>query len=256
MKPSIILGMNYEIMKVPDGSVPMNVPESIFIFAPHPDDELLSCGGTILKYRELGSKITVVVVTKGSGGYTKDSDQNKIIDKRKHELEVVKEMLGCELIEMEMDEIEVVRETVSTFTNLLRTHRPQLIFMPHPSDVHRAHRKLTQVLKESIYHALTGKAYGGSDNEYHPLGVFFYESPSCKFQFVENSIFMYVDISEYWDKKVDIFNKAYKTQAEMLTRVLKWAEATAILRGYEIEKEKAECFIPYTEYSPLRIILQ
>ena len=247
--------MENQIIQVREGNVPIIVPESIFVFAPHPDDELLSCGGTILKYRKLGSKITVVAITKGKGGYTKKLERDDIIEKRKHELEVVKEMLDCELIEMGMDEIDVKRETIATFTQLLRTQKTQVIFMPHPSDVHRTHRKLSIVLKEALYHAVTGKAYGGGDEVYRPLGVFFYESPSCKFQFVQNSIFVYVNISEYWNQKIEIFNKAYSSQAEMLTRVLKWAEATAILRGFEIEQEKAECFIPYTEYAPLRIIL-
>ncbi len=247
--------MENQIIKIKDGNIPIIVPESIFVFAPHPDDELLSCGGTILKYRKLGSKITVVAVTKGKGGYTKNIDQGQIMEKRKHELEVVKEMLDCDLLELELDEVEVKRETIASFTQLLRTHKPQVIFMPHPSDVHRTHRKLSIVLKEALYHAVTGKAYGGGDDEYRPLGVFFYESPSCKFQFVQNSIFVYVNISDYWNEKINIFNIAYKTQAEMLTRVLKWAEATAILRGYEIEKDKAECFIPYTEYVPLKIML-
>ncbi len=63
--------MSYVPIKSTESEQPIVVPESILVFAPHPDDELLSCGGTIMKYRELGSKITVVVATGGLGGYAK-----------------------------------------------------------------------------------------------------------------------------------------------------------------------------------------
>ena len=35
------------------------------VFAPHPDDETLGCGGTILKKRSLGAPVEVVFLTDG-----------------------------------------------------------------------------------------------------------------------------------------------------------------------------------------------
>ena len=43
--------------------IPVIVPKRMMVIAGHPDDELISCGGTILKYQELGSEIFVVVAT-------------------------------------------------------------------------------------------------------------------------------------------------------------------------------------------------
>ena len=45
----------------------------IIILAPHPDDETLGCGGTILKHKTRGDKVYWVIMTNVSAenGYSK-----------------------------------------------------------------------------------------------------------------------------------------------------------------------------------------
>ncbi|MCP4760629.1 MAG: PIG-L family deacetylase [archaeon] len=243
-------------IKIKDGQIPVVIPESMVIFAAHPDDELLSTGGTILKYAELGTKITVIIVTGGHGGYSREEYKKDIIEKRKHEFIAVAKHLHCDFIELGYDEIFVNRKIISQFTKLIREIRPQVIFMPHPTDDHRTHRYLAEIVQESIYHTATGKAYGGYGKEFMPLAVYCYESPSCKFQYIDASVFVTVDISNYWKKKIGIFNEVYASQIEVLDRVSIWAERTAKLRGNEAHCDYGECFIPYTEYVPLKILLK
>ena len=35
----------------------------ILVFSPHPDDEVLGCGGTIARYTAKGAEVTVCIVT-------------------------------------------------------------------------------------------------------------------------------------------------------------------------------------------------
>jgi LmbE family N-acetylglucosaminyl deacetylase len=56
---------------ISEDKVPLIVPKRMMVFSGHPDDEIISCGGTILKYQALGSEIFVVVATSGLGGYAK-----------------------------------------------------------------------------------------------------------------------------------------------------------------------------------------
>ncbi|MHA1453629.1 MAG: PIG-L deacetylase family protein [Promethearchaeota archaeon] len=235
--------------------IPLVIPESMIVFAGHPDDELISVGGTILKYAALGTKVTTVVATSGLGGYAKPGDKKKIAETRAKEFELVSEYLNCNFIELDYKEINVTRSIISKFTNLIRKHKPQVIFMPHPTDIHRTHRKLAKVVREAIYHTATGRAYGGHGKDFRPSAVYCYESPSCKFQYVDANVFVTVDISDYWDKKVEIFQKVYASQVEVLDRVLDWAHDTATLRGNEVNGEYGEAFIPLTEYVPMRILL-
>ena len=238
-----------------DKDVPIVVPKKILVIAPHPDDEIISCGGTILKYQELGSEIVIVVATPGIGGYAQDSQKQTVLERRHEELANVRGILNCTIIELNYEDLIVTREKVATMTNLIRDEQPQVILMPHFSDFHRVHRHLSYICREAIYHCATGKAYGGHERNWIPFGVYYYESPSCKFQYVEGNVFLIVDISNYWNKKEEIFNHVYSSQKEVLERVIEWARDTATLRGYEINGLYGEAFIPETTYTPMKLLL-
>lgn len=238
-----------------DNEVPIVIPKRLMIFAGHPDDEIISCGGTILKYQELGSKIIVVVSTSGLGGYAKDSQKKEIQNQRHEELINVKKALNCEMIELNFKNLEITRQKISNITNLIRDYQPQVILIPHFSDFHRVHRNLSLITREAIYHCSSGKAYGGHGRKWIPFGVYYYESPSCKFQYVDGSVFVIVNIENYWKQKYTIFNEVYASQKEVLERILDWAEDTAILRGNEINSSFGEAYIPETTYTPLKLLL-
>ena len=42
--------------------------KKILVLAPHADDEILGCGGTIAKYSKLGSKVYVSILTNANIG--------------------------------------------------------------------------------------------------------------------------------------------------------------------------------------------
>lgn len=42
-------------------------PESIVVFAPHPDDEVIGCAGSIMQALKRGARVTVVDITSGDG---------------------------------------------------------------------------------------------------------------------------------------------------------------------------------------------
>jgi LmbE family N-acetylglucosaminyl deacetylase len=243
-------------VKVEGFKVPVVIPKKILVFAPHPDDELISCGGTILKYSSLGSEIVVVLMTSGLGGYAKAEDRDHIASVRQEEYKhAVKNLHVDEFVNLKWDEVEIKRETVNVVTNLIRDQQPDIIFSPHVTDTHRSHRKTAELVKESVYHAVHGKAYGGHEKNVMPKGMYAYESPSCKFSYVSADVFCIVDISPFWKDKVDTFNKVYASQAEVLERTMAWAEKTARLRGDEVFCEFGEAFIPQTEYVPLSILV-
>src|SRR5580704_5769431 len=44
----------------------MNGPKQILVIAPHPDDEVLGCGGVIARHAVHGDRVDVAVVSKGA----------------------------------------------------------------------------------------------------------------------------------------------------------------------------------------------
>ncbi|MFX1329180.1 MAG: PIG-L deacetylase family protein, partial [Promethearchaeota archaeon] len=206
-------------------------------------------------YQKLGAEITIVIATKGLGGYAKEEEKEQIQQQRKKELDLIKNLLICRFIELNYIDFDVNREKISQITNLIRNFKPHVILIPHYTDFHRVHRNLSLITREAIYHCTSGKAYGGHDRGWIPLGVYYYESPSCKFAYIEGSVFVIVDIEDFWEKKKELFNQVYTSQKEVLERVLDWAEDTATLRGNEIGAKYGESFIPDTTYTPLKILL-
>ncbi len=249
--------MRTEFVKYTEKDLSYVVPDSILVFAPHPDDELLSCGGLILKYSKLGTKVIVIGVTRGVGGYSKEEYKEKIQEIREKEFEKSVKLLGADeelSRDLGYEEITPTRQYIKEFTQLIRELQPQIVLCPHPNDTHWIHRNTALCVVEAVYHCTGGRAYGGYQQEWVPFGCYFYESPSCKFEYIDD-VKIICDITAEWNQKMKIFNEVYKTQTEMLERVADWAERTAKLRGELGLCEYGEAFIPDTRYVPLKILI-
>lgn len=59
--------------------------DNIVVIAPHPDDEVIGCGGAIASACKNGSKVGVVYITNGSHGTASGRVDEKLIDIRKKE---------------------------------------------------------------------------------------------------------------------------------------------------------------------------
>ncbi len=57
----------------------------ILVIAPHPDDETLGCGGTLLRHKAEGDEIHWLIMTK----MNKDIVKENIFNKRKQEIKQV-----------------------------------------------------------------------------------------------------------------------------------------------------------------------
>ena len=74
--------------------------KNITIFTPHPDDETLGCGGTIVKKISEGFNVIIIVLTDGSNtfshmfGITNDPTPQELSMIRKEELRNAMKILG------------------------------------------------------------------------------------------------------------------------------------------------------------------
>ena len=111
----------------------------VLVFAPHPDDETLGCGGTMALLRQNHCTVRVVVVTDGSGAGTLPATAVSI---RREETRAAMEVLG-------VDDIVFLDEPDGSFRNhprfmrevtaLLEKFEPDWIFLPSLLDYHRDH---------------------------------------------------------------------------------------------------------------------
>ena len=66
--------------------------QKILVIAPHPDDEVLGCGGTIKKYTQRGAEVSLCVVT---SAYTPEWSQ-EFVDNRPHQIRAAADVLGID----------------------------------------------------------------------------------------------------------------------------------------------------------------
>ncbi len=213
----------------------------ILAISPHPDDETLGCGGTILKDKDMGDKIYWLIITNidMKNGWDKD-----IIEKRQKEIETVAEMYGFEKTfkldypAAKLDAIPI-QEIIESISKVIFEIKPEIIYLPNRSDVHTDHQ-------------ITFKAtYSCTKNFRYPFikKILMYETLS-ETEFApalpENTLIpnVFVDITNYFEKKIEIF-KIYKSELmkEPLPRSLEVVEALAKYRGSRIGEKYAEAFV-------------
>lgn len=213
----------------------------ILAISPHPDDETLGCGGTILKHTDIGDKIYWLIITNID---VKNGWDENAVKKRQKEIETVAGMYGFEKTfkldypAAKLDTIPV-QEIIKSISEVILEIEPEIIYLPNRSDVHTDHQ-------------ITFKtAYSCTKNFRYPFirKILMYET-SSETEFApalpENAFIpnIFVDITNYFEKKLEIF-KIYKLEVmkEPLPRSLKVIEAFDKYRGSRIGKKYAEAFV-------------
>jgi len=233
------------------------VPRTILVLAPHADDEVISCGGTILKYAQWKCEVAVIVVTSGAGSGPMGEASDLIAERRRKEFETTRRALRLsdrsEFLGIE--ELQINRGNVRRFTDIIRSIQPDVVLFPHPSDRHRAHRNTALLTMEALYHAPT-EAYSGRGRAWLPLGAYFYETPSGVFgQGVQAETLVISDITEQFEAKKKILNEIYASQTQLLSAVEGWVEALARHRGEAGRCGFGEAFCPDATHVPLKLLL-
>lgn len=209
----------------------------VLIVAVHPDDETLGCGGTLLKHKALGDEIHWLVCT------TIEKSDN-YYQKRENELKEVSSLYNFDSIHnlrlktMRVDEYSM-SELVLKISKIINQIKPNIIYLPFKGDVHSDHRKIFEAsysCSKSFRYPFIKKVYmieTLSETEF---------APSTKEDsFIPN---VFVDISEYFEKKMEIIN-IFKSEISEhpFPRSKKNLEALALYRGASCGCKYAESFM-------------
>lgn len=119
-------------------------PARVLVVAPHMDDEVIPCGGTLLLHRERGSTLHVVFVSDSAGPSTDPAYRRSLATTRTAEMVRVQELVGYQSTEvygfpdgrLMRHEREIADKLVAT----IEAFKPDLIFCPFPADAHRDHQ--------------------------------------------------------------------------------------------------------------------
>lgn len=122
------------------------------VFSPHPDDDLIGCGGSMAKHIKQGNEITIIYMTSGDAGGLKHT-KNELAEIREKEAKEASKKLGIkDLIFLKNPDgyLEYNEENLVKIVTLIREKKPNLVYIPHKTDAHKDHMKTHELAVESI----------------------------------------------------------------------------------------------------------
>ena len=213
--------------------------KKVLIISPHPDDETLGCGGTILRHKKEKDLINLLVFT---NVYQNKGWDKKYIQKREKEINKIIKLYKFDsytnfgIPTKEVDHVDL-SSLISKLDEYLKKFKPEIIYFPYNNDIHSDHQIISKVTSSCI------KSFR---NPFIKKGIMYEVLSETNFNFISNNSFKpnyYVDISKFLEKKLSIM-KVYKSEfkAHPFPRSKESVKALAILRGSESNYKFAEAF--------------
>ncbi|MEU5793481.1 PIG-L deacetylase family protein [Streptomyces sp. NPDC047813] len=161
----------------------------VLVVAPHPDDDVIGCGGSIAKHVRDGARVTVVVVI----GRERSALDDAVTDADfAAETRAAAKTLGvhrCVRLDEPSRDFTLSRRVHLELVRVLREVRPQLVYLPHDNDDDVEHRMVHQLTTEALWMAQSEffQETGGRPMP-APRLVLGYEvwAPMARFQYAEN----------------------------------------------------------------------
>ncbi len=197
---------------------------NILAIGAHPDDIEIGCAGTIMKYKEKGAQVFIMIMSNGSFGGNAATRQKE-------------QELSAKI--MKVDKIfwggfrdtrlgYNIQDLINGIEIVLKKTKPSFIFTNHPKDTHQDHRSLAEAVTSATRNS---------------RNVLFYEVPTS----IDFSPTVFVDISTFMDRKLKALN-AHTSQIDKTNVaglcISKIAESAAHFRGTQGRVEYAEGFNP------------
>ncbi len=131
----------------------------VLVLAPHMDDEVLGCGGTVARHALAGSDIQVVFLTDGSrgGGAMRSPDgaalpPQEVVAVRKAEANRAAQALGVStltFLDAEDSQLSTDAQVGLRLRDILLRERPEIVYLPFFMEAHPDHRAVSTVLRSA-----------------------------------------------------------------------------------------------------------
>jgi LmbE family N-acetylglucosaminyl deacetylase len=135
----------------------------VLVLAPHPGDDVLGCGGTIILHTQLGHEVNILYLTNGEKGVP-GMGQAKAAETRKQEAINASRYLGVEeanLHFLHLPDGDLINHSGSNyeFRQILEMSNPDVIYMPSFVEKHRDLYATNVLLKNNLIHGCDIGAY-------------------------------------------------------------------------------------------------
>ena len=130
----------------------------VLVLAPHMDDEVIGCGGTLYKHIRNGAEVTVVYMTDGRNGSStikylsgeeKRRRERELVETRKWEAQMAMRTLGIKqgiFLDAEDWNLSSTPEIQSRLREILYSIEPDVVYLPFFLEEHPDHRMTSRIL--------------------------------------------------------------------------------------------------------------
>ncbi|WP_206078940.1 PIG-L deacetylase family protein [Allomesorhizobium camelthorni] len=210
------------------------------VIAPHPDDEVLGCGGTIARVAGEGGEVHVAVVTRGQ---PPAFDEELIARVRSEASAAHRHLAVRESHWLDLPAAQLFETPHSKLNhalgNLVRELRPDTLLIPFVGDVHMDHQL---IFMSSLVAARPHQStYPRRILAYETVSETNWNAPHVTASFVPN---VFIDIEKTLQRKLEaaaMFGSQMRSFPH--ERSLETLRALAIVRGTAVHRAAAEAFV-------------
>lgn len=179
----------------------------VIAIAPHPDDEVIGCGGTLLKHVANGDKVIIVYITNGEI-IDNNIEYETNCEIRKHEAIKVCNDAKFTLLNWPQIASRKIQDNYSIIQNdvikIFRSIKPEIIYLPHKYENDNDHSLTFRLVKEAYWLSKISL-------KEHPLNTVTAQLRGYEVWTPMNEINIVSDISIYKKQKKELIN-AYNSQ--------------------------------------------
>jgi LmbE family N-acetylglucosaminyl deacetylase len=136
----------------------------VMVVAPHPDDDAIACGGTVLRHAQAADRVTIAICTDGRRSRALADPALMAAHRKAEAMQAARLMRGVDMRWMGLPEgewaIPQMREALGA---LLEELRPDLVYAPSRVDFHPEHlnvaHALSLALEQSAHRPATLRVY-------------------------------------------------------------------------------------------------
>ena len=212
----------------------------VLVFAPHPDDEILGCGGTMIKHVEAGNDVYVCVVTTGKLPLFKPEFVERALSETRecHKFIGVKKTFFLDFPAVMLEKAERY-ELIEKILEVIKEVMPDEVYIPHWGDMQKDH----QIVADACMVALRPKYKHAIKciYSYETMSETAWNAPNLQNEFIPNT---FVDISDQLNSKIRAL-AFFTTQLGLFpdARSTEAIEALAKYRGALMHINAAEAFM-------------
>ncbi len=209
---------------------------NILVVGPHPDDQELGMGGTIIRLASQGHDVLLLDMTNGEPTPLGSPEI------REREWTRAAEIMGVKrrLLGLPNRQVQHTLEARHAAAAVIREHQAQMIFLPFEEDAHPDHRAVTRIVEDARFDAKLTKIDLPGDPIYPKWVIYYY---ATHLRWVANPHFC-MDITAQMDAKEAAIN-AYESQfvlPEKNRQVVAWVRQMNGYMGSRIGVPYAEPF--------------